>query len=195
MYCCGVDEAGRGPLAGPVYAAAVILDPSKPIHDLKDSKQLSATKRERLYDEIISKALAYAVASSSVEEIDNLNILQATLLAMQRAVAQLKIQPTEVLIDGNKAPQLNIPTQTIIQGDRKVAQISAASILAKVMRDRLMVDLDHLYPQYGFAKHKGYGTKIHIQAIEQYGALDIHRKSFAPLNLKNAVNIYHNRSL
>ncbi len=178
---CGVDEAGRGPLAGDVYAAAVIIDPNNPILGLKDSKQLTSKKRDTLYDEIISKSLAYCITSSSVKEIDTLNILQATLLAMKRAIEGLKITPSIALIDGNKTPDLRIPAQAIIKGDTKVESISAASILAKVTRDRSLLILDELYPEYGFAKHKGYGTAIHIAAINKYGVLPIHRKSFAPI--------------
>lgn len=179
---CGIDEAGRGPLAGNVYAAAVILDPKYPIAGLTDSKKLSASKRDILYAEIINKALAYAVAYANVEEIDRLNILQATLLAMQRAFMALKIKPDLALVDGNKSPKLDVPTQTIIKGDALVTQISAASILAKVSRDREMLELDKLYPEYGFAKHKGYGTAVHLAAIKEYGILKIHRRSFAPCN-------------
>jgi ribonuclease HII len=178
---CGVDEAGRGPLAGDVFAAAVILNPDNPISGLKDSKQLTATVREKLYDEIIEKALAYSIASSSVAEIDTLNILQATMLAMKRAIEGLQITPSLALIDGNKVPKLNIKAEAIIKGDTKIEAISAASILAKVTRDRSMLLLDKLYPQYSFAKHKGYGTRVHLAAIEQYGILPIHRKSFAPI--------------
>ena len=178
---CGVDEAGRGPLAGDVYAAVVILDPNNPILGLKDSKQLSPKKRDILYDEIISKSLAYCITSSSVDDIDNLNILQATLLAMKRAIEGLNITPSMALIDGNKIPDLNIPAEAIIKGDSKVEAISAASILAKVARDRSLLILDELYPEYGFAKHKGYGTAMHIAAINKYGVLPIHRKSFAPI--------------
>ena len=178
---CGVDEAGRGPLVGDVFAAAVILDPENPIIGLKDSKQLTAKKREMLYEEIISKSLAYSINSSSVIEIDTLNILQATLLAMKRAIEGLHIIPSIALIDGNKIPNLDIKAEAIIKGDSKIEAISAASILAKVTRDRTMVELDKLYPNYGFAKHKGYGTKEHIEAINQYGILSEHRKSFAPI--------------
>lgn len=181
IYVCGVDEAGRGPLAGDVYAAAVIIDQNKPIMGLKDSKQLSAKIREELYYEILEKALDYSIAKSSVEEIDTINILQATLLAMQRAVNGLKIKPTKVLIDGNKAPKLDIHTETIIKGDTKINEISAASILAKVTRDQSMLELDKLYPMYEFAKHKGYGTKLHLEKIKLYGSLNVHRKSFAPI--------------
>ena len=181
LLSCGVDEAGRGPLAGPVFAAAVILDPAKPIQGLADSKKLSAKKRDYLYAEIIANALAYSITSASIEEIDCLNILQATLKAMQQAVLDLKVLPDIVLIDGTHAPKLPYKTQTIIQGDAKVQEISAASILAKVARDRLMLEMDKLYPEYGFAKHQGYGTKQHLLAIEKHGATPIHRMSFAPM--------------
>lgn len=178
---CGVDEAGRGPLAGNVYAAAVILDPDQPIIGLADSKVLSESKREVLYEEIINQSLAFAIAFATVQEIDEINILQATLCAMTRAINQLTITPDLVLVDGNHLPKINIKAQAIIKGDSKVKAISAASILAKVARDREMVKMDKLYPEYGFAKHKGYGTKEHIRAINQYGVLAIHRRSFAPI--------------
>jgi ribonuclease HII len=178
---CGVDEAGRGPLAGNVYAAAVILNSERPIVGLMDSKKLSATKREFLYELIINSATAYSIAYANVMEIDSLNILQATLLAMQRAVNALHIAPELVLIDGNQAPRLDMPAETIIKGDATIQVISAASILAKVKRDREMLELDRIYPGYGFAKHKGYGTAVHLAAIQKYGVLDgIHRRSFAP---------------
>lgn len=178
---CGVDEAGRGPLAGSVYAAAVILDPDNPITGLADSKTLSESKREYLYEEIVSKARSFAIAFATVIEIDQINILQATLLAMTRAVNSLNITPELVLVDGNHLPKLNITAEAIIKGDSKVQAISAASILAKVSRDREMVEIDKMYPEYGFAKHKGYGTKEHIDAINKYGVLDIHRRTFAPI--------------
>jgi len=178
---CGVDEAGRGPLAGKVYAAAVILDPANPIMGLADSKVLSESKREFLYGEIISKALAYAISFATVSEIDDINILQATLLAMSRAVNSLTIKPELVLVDGNRLPKLDIKAEAIIKGDSKVQAISAASILAKVSRDREMLEIDKLYPEYGFAKHKGYGTKAHIDAINKHGVLEIHRRTFAPI--------------
>jgi ribonuclease HII len=181
-YTCGVDEAGRGPLAGRVYAAAVILNPNKPIKDLADSKILSQSKREELYIEITSKAISYSIAYSEVEEIDDLNILQATFLAMRRAIEGLSIQPSIALIDGNHIPpKLQIKAEAIIKGDSKVAEISAASILAKVARDNEMCELDKQYPGYGFANHKGYGTKEHLAAISKYGVLPIHRKTFAPI--------------
>ncbi len=178
---CGVDEAGRGPLAGDVYAAAVILDPLKPIEGLNDSKKLTSTKREKLFEQIINNATAYSIQIATVAEIDALNILNATLLAMKRAVESLIIKPTLVLIDGNKAPSLNVETRTIIKGDSLIKSISAASILAKVARDTEMLKLDKLYPDYGFAKHKGYGTSDHLEAINKLGVLAVHRKSFAPI--------------
>lgn len=181
MLICGVDEAGRGPLAGNVVAAAVILDPNKLILGLNDSKKLSEKKRNELYQEIITHALDFAIAEASVAEIDQLNILQASLLAMQRAVNQLK-KPSKALIDGNKIPKLSIPAEAIIGGDAIVPEISAASILAKVTRDRQLIILDKLYPEYGFAKHKGYGTKLHMSALAKYGPIPgIHRISFAPV--------------
>ena len=174
----GVDEAGRGPLAGPVVAAAVILDERQPIAGLADSKKLSAARREALYDEIRAKALCCCVAQASVEEIDRLNILQATLLAMQRAVAGLRLKPGLVLVDGNRLPLLEMRAEAIVKGDAKVAAISAASILAKVTRDRGLALLDQRYPQYGFARHKGYGTKRHYAALREYGPCPIHRQTF-----------------
>lgn len=182
QYHCGVDEAGRGPLAGRVYAAAVILDSNKPITGLADSKILSEIKREELYQEIIAKSLAYSVAYCDVAEIDKLNILQATFLAMRRAIEGLNIMPSLALIDGNHIPpKLNIKAQAIIRGDSLIAEISAASILAKVSRDNNMRELDRQYPGYGFARHKGYCTKEHLAAINKYGVLPIHRKTFAPV--------------
>jgi len=177
----GVDEAGRGPLAGPVVAAAVILDPERPIDGLADSKALSAKKRLTLYSIIQEKALAWAVAEADVGEIDQINILQATLLAMQRAVNQLSIQPQRVLIDGNTLPVLSIPAQAIVQGDRIIPAISAASILAKVHRDRIMEDYAREFPGFAFDLHKGYGTKQHLAELAQLGPLPIHRKSFRPV--------------
>ena len=181
QYICGVDEAGRGPWAGEVVAAAVILNQEQPIAGLKDSKQLTESKREVLYGQIIEKALSYSIASASVAEIDSLNILQATLLAMQRAVEGLDILPAIALVDGNKIPKLSIPAKAIIKGDSKVQEISAASILAKVARDRMMLEMDKLYPQYGFAKHKGYGTAEPMKALQQYGPCAVHRQSFEPI--------------
>lgn len=178
---CGVDEAGRGPLAGPVYAAAVILDPQRPIAGLADSKKLSEKKRERLAVEIREKALAWAIAAASVEEIDRINILQATLLAMQRAVAGLSRPPAEILVDGNRLPAFDIPARAIVGGDATVAEISAASILAKTARDAEMLRLHALAPQYGLDRHKGYGTAAHMAALRLHGAADFHRRSFAPV--------------
>lgn len=178
---CGVDEAGRGPLAGPVVAAAVILDPARPVAGLADSKKLSAGRRERLAGEIREKALAWCVAEASVEEIDEINILQATLLAMQRAVAGLRIVPGEALIDGNRCPALEVPTRAIVGGDATVAEISAASILAKTVRDAGMGDLHARFPQYGFDRHKGYGTAAHLAALRTHGPCPAHRRSFAPV--------------
>lgn len=177
----GVDEVGRGPLAGAVVAAAVILDPSKPIIGLADSKKLSAKKREALDLEIRSKALAWSLGRAEVEEIDQLNILQASFLAMQRALESLAIQPEHVLIDGNRCPKLSYLMQAIVGGDAIVPAISAASIIAKVSRDAELVRLDQLYPAYGFAQHKGYPTPSHLNAIRQYGILPIHRRSFKPI--------------
>ena len=177
----GVDEAGRGPLAGPVVAAAVMLDELKPIKGLADSKKLTAKARERLYDEIRAKAVCCAVAEASVEEIDRLNILQATLLAMRRAVQALRLKPQLVLVDGNRLPVLDVRAEAIVGGDAKVAAISAASILAKVHRDRCCEALDAQYPAYGFARHKGYGTAQHLAALKTHGACPQHRKSFRPV--------------
>ena len=177
----GVDEVGRGPLCGDVVTAAVILDPNKPIEGLTDSKKLSEKKREALFDIIKQNALAWCVARASVDEIDELNILHATMLAMQRAVSGLNIKPNYVLVDGNRCPNFGIRTQAVVKGDLLVAEISAASILAKVTRDREMVELDKLYPQYGLAKHKGYPTKDHLNAIELHGVNHLYRKSFAPI--------------
>ncbi|MBU0753387.1 MAG: ribonuclease HII [Gammaproteobacteria bacterium] len=177
----GVDEAGRGPLAGAVFAAAVILDPARPIVGLNDSKKLSERRRECLEIEIKSRALAWSVASASVEEIDALNILQATLLAMKRAVESLAATPSEVLIDGNRCPRLDIPARAIIGGDATVAEISAASILAKTARDAEMRLLHLSFPQYGLDRHKGYGTAAHLAALATHGAAPFHRRSFAPV--------------
>jgi ribonuclease HII len=176
----GVDEAGRGPLAGPVVAAAVILDERQPIAGLDDSKKLTAARREGLDEQIRARALAFAIAQASVEEIDRLNILQATLLAMQRAVAGLRLRPGLVLVDGNRLPVLDMPAEAVVGGDGRVASISAASILAKVHRDRWCAEIDAHYPQYGFAVHKGYGTAAHLEALRAYGACPLHRRSFAP---------------
>ncbi|AVS61729.1 ribonuclease HII [Paracidovorax avenae] len=177
----GVDEAGRGPLAGPVVAAAVILDELQPIDGLADSKTLTAARREALFDEIRAKALCCSVAEATVEEIDTLNILQATMLAMRRAVAGLRLKPVRVLVDGNRLPPLDVPAEAIVKGDALVQAISAASILAKVTRDRWCAQLHQAYPQYGFASHKGYGTAEHMAALQAHGACPEHRRSFAPV--------------
>lgn len=182
MKTAGVDEAGRGPLVGSVVAAAVILDPENPIEGLNDSKKLSEKKREKLFIEIQEKALAWAVAEASAAEIDELNILQASLLAMRRAVEKLGVQPEHVLVDGNKIPQgLSVSCDAVVGGDAIHPEISAASILAKVSRDREMAELDRLYPQFGFAKHKGYPTKAHFEAIAEHGVIAEHRRSFGPV--------------
>lgn len=177
----GVDEVGRGPLAGDVVAAAVILDPTRPIEGLADSKKLSEKKREMLFDLILERALSFAVARATVAEIDQLNILHASLLAMRRAVEQLKVQPEYVLVDGNKKPDWQYPCETVVKGDSRVEAIAAASILAKVTRDREMVELDREYPGYGLAGHKGYPTKAHLEALNSLGASPIHRQSFGPV--------------
>ncbi|MBP6617532.1 MAG: ribonuclease HII [Burkholderiaceae bacterium] len=177
----GVDEAGRGPLAGPVVAAAVILDARQPIAGLADSKKLTALRREKLFDEILAKALCCSIAEASVEEIERLNILQATMLAMQRAVEGLRLKPGHVLVDGNRLPTLGMTSEAIVKGDATVPAISAASILAKVTRDRWCAQVDVDYPQYGFAGHKGYGTAAHLQALQDHGACPLHRKTFAPV--------------
>ena len=177
----GVDEVGRGPLVGDVVTAAVILDPNNPIEGLNDSKKLTEKKRLALLPEIKEKALAWSVGRCSPEEIDQLNILQATMVAMQRAIEGLEVAPDFALIDGNRVPQLNMDAQAVVKGDMRVAEISAASIIAKVVRDQEMEELDKLHPQFGFAKHKGYPTKAHFEAIEQYGVIDQHRKSFKPV--------------
>ncbi len=178
---CGVDEAGRGPLAGPVVAAAVILHPDRPIEGLRDSKKLTAERREELAPLIKLHALAWAVAECSHEEIDNLNILQATMLAMRRAVEALHIMPTIALIDGNRSPVMSIRCHPIVEGDDKVHAISAASILAKTARDAQLVTLHAQYPQYGFDQHKGYGTAMHLERLREHGACPVHRRSFAPV--------------
>lgn len=177
----GVDEVGRGPLVGDVVTAAVILNPNKPIAGLADSKKLTDKKRQLLATEIKEKALCYAIGRCSPSEIDELNILQATMLAMSRAVEALSTVPEFVFVDGNRLPKLAMPAQAVVKGDSLVAEISAASILAKVARDNEMIELDARYPQYGFAGHKGYPTKAHFAALEQYGAIDEHRKSFKPV--------------
>ncbi|QUJ66894.1 ribonuclease HII [Photobacterium sp. GJ3] len=185
----GVDEVGRGPLVGAVVTAAVILDPANPIEGLTDSKKLSEKKRLALFDEIKAKALSWSLGRCEPAEIDELNILQATMVAMQRAVAGLSVQPDYVLIDGNKVPQLPMAAQAVVKGDLRVAEISAASILAKVTRDREMEALDTQHPEYGFAQHKGYPTKAHFAALEQFGAIDEHRKSFKPVRERIAQNL------
>ena len=177
----GVDEAGRGPLAGPVFAAAVILDARNPIKGLADSKKLTARRREKLFDEIRAKALCCSIAQASRQEIDEINILQASLLAMRRAVHGLRLRPAKVLVDGNRIPVLDMFAEAIVQGDALVPAISAASILAKVQRDRWCVELDAQFPDYGFAKHKGYGTAQHLQALRELGACEQHRRTFRPV--------------
>jgi ribonuclease HII len=181
LVLCGVDEAGRGPLAGPVYAAAVILHPDRPIAGLADSKVLSAKQREQLFKRIQTHAMAFGIASASVEEIDERNILQATMLAMQRAVDKLLATPDEVWVDGNRCPQLSYPTRAVVKGDAKVAAISAASILAKTARDEELVTLAKAFPQYGWARNMGYPTPDHLAALEAHGATPHHRTSFAPV--------------
>lgn len=175
---CGVDEAGRGPLAGDVYAAAVVLNDDVLINYLNDSKKISEKRRELLYDDVIEKADAYCIATASVEEIDRLNILQATMLAMKRAVAGLGVQPDIALIDGNRLPDIDCECRYVIHGDAVSASIAAASILAKVARDRYMRELDEKYPQYCFGKHKGYGTAMHYEKLAEYGISDVHRRTF-----------------
>ena len=178
---CGVDEAGRGPLAGPVCAAAVILDPGTHIDGLADSKALSASRREELAEQIRGRALAWAIAWATVAEIDSINILQASLLAMRRAVEQLGVAPSEVLVDGNQCPKISYPVRAVVRGDSKVPAISAASILAKTARDAEMLRLHLLYPRYGLDRHKGYPTAAHLAALEQHGVCEIHRRSYAPI--------------
>ncbi len=181
---CGVDEAGRGPLAGPVCAAAVILPEAIEIEGLNDSKKLSEKKREALFDVIIEKAIAYSICYGTLEEIEEFNILEATYIAMNRAIDSLPVKADFALIDGNREPKgIKVPCKTVVKGDMKSSSIAAASILAKVSRDRLMLDYDKKYPQYQFAKHKGYGTKVHYEAIKEYGVCEIHRRSF----LKNVL--------
>jgi ribonuclease HII len=182
----GVDEVGRGPLAWDVVAAAVILDPAAPITGLNDSKKLTEKRRETLFDEIQLKAKSWCIARATVAEIDRINILQASLLAMHRAVQGLHVQPEHVLVDGNKLPKWHYPAEAVVKGDSRVAAISAASILAKVARDREMIELDKQYPGYGFAEHKGYPTKAHMDALEMLGVTPIHRVSFAPVKAKIA---------
>lgn len=178
---CGIDEAGRGPLAGNVVAAAVVLDPARPIPGLNDSKKLSARKREALAVQIREQAIAWAVGEASVEEIDRINILQATFLAMQRAVAALPVAAVAALVDGNRCPRLDIPVEAVVQGDGKVASIAAASILAKTVRDAQMLALHAQYPQYGFDRHMGYPTAAHLAALRAHGVSPVHRKSYAPV--------------
>ena len=180
---CGVDEAGRGPLAGPVVAAAVILDDQNPIKGLNDSKVLSEKKREQLFDEIRAKALCFCIAEATVEEIDRINILQATMLAMRRAVEGLRLKPAHVQVDGNRLPVLRIPAEAIVKGDALVPAISAASILAKVHRDRFCLQMHEQHPEYGFDSHKGYCTPEHLAALRTHGASPVHRRSFAPVRL------------
>ncbi|WP_422133636.1 ribonuclease HII [Endozoicomonas sp. ALD040] len=178
---CGVDEVGRGPLCGPVVTAAVILDPDNPIAGLNDSKKLSEKKRDALFEEIKEKALAWSIGRAEVHEIDELNILHATMLAMQRAVAGLSVKPELALIDGNRCPDLPCPAEAVVKGDGSVPEIGAASILAKVTRDREMVELEKHYPGYGIAGHKGYPTRVHMDALKKLGATPIHRRSFKPV--------------
>lgn len=185
LWVCGVDEAGRGPLVGAVVAGAVVLDPAKPIDGLKDSKKLTAAKRDFLYEQILENAKAWGVGEASPAEIDQINILQATMLAMRRAIEDLSIRlgawPEKALIDGNRCPELPIAAEAIIKGDAKEPAISAASIIAKVTRDRLMMQLHEQYPEYGFAQHMGYPTEAHFAALKQYGACSEHRRSFSPV--------------
>jgi ribonuclease HII len=183
MLICGVDEAGRGPLAGSVYAAAVILDPNQPIIGLADSKKLSEKKRDYLAAEIKNKSLAWAIASCSAEEIDEINILQASLLAMKRAIEMLQVLPDLVQVDGNKCPKIALPCEAIVKGDSKVQAISAASILAKTARDAELYALDIQYPQYGFAKHKGYPTPYHLEMLSLHGVSVVHRRTYAPVRV------------
>lgn len=185
---CGVDEAGRGPLAGPVFAAAVILDPARPIDGLRDSKKLSAAKRDELAIIIRRDALAWAIAQCSEAEIDELNILQATMLAMRRAIEGLSVLPTLALIDGNRCPVCSVRTEAIVKGDDKVAEISAASILAKTARDAALMEMHRVYPQYAFDQHKGYPTALHLERLRAHGVSPVHRRSYAPVrDLLNAV--------
>ncbi|MDH5517685.1 MAG: ribonuclease HII [Gammaproteobacteria bacterium] len=181
LLLAGVDEAGRGPLVGSVVAAAVILNPDKPVAGLADSKKLSESRRQQLAEQIKDSALAWSVASVSAEEIDQINILQATMKAMKLAVEGLSIAPDKVEVDGNRCPDIAYPVEAIVKGDAKVQAISAASILAKVERDRQMIELHQRYPQYGFESHKGYGTKQHIAALQQHGACPLHRRTFSPV--------------
>lgn len=188
MLVAGVDEAGRGPLAGPVISAAVIFNPTQPIEHLRDSKLLTAAGRDRLFAEICSRALAFGIGCASVEEIDRLNILQATLLSMKRAVEALSVRPDKILIDGNQCPVFGVETKSIIRGDRLIPEISAASILAKVTRDKEMQRIDTFYPDYGFAQHKGYPTAAHCAALNKIGPCAVHRHSFAPVKHAFAIH-------
>ena len=181
LRVAGIDEAGRGPLAGPVVAAAVILDPERPIDGLRDSKQLSERERDRLTIEICANSFAWAIAEAGADEIDRLNILQATFVAMRRAVSALGVVPAEALVDGNRCPSLPCPVRAIPGGDRRIAAISAASILAKTARDRMLIELDRCYPAYGFAQNKGYGTPDHLAALSRHGPCPAHRRSFTPV--------------
>ncbi len=181
LLVAGVDEAGRGPLAGSVVAAAVILDPERPLTGLADSKKLNEAQREELYDNILECASAWAIAEASADEIDQLNILHASMLAMSRAIESLSVTPDHCLIDGNRCPGTTVQCQAVVGGDALIKEISAASILAKVSRDRAMHELHEQHPQYGFNRHKGYPTKLHMQAIQQHGVLAIHRRSFGPV--------------
>ena len=188
-YICGIDEAGRGPLCGPVVAAAVILPKDKYIEGVNDSKKLSPKKREKLYDDIKKEAISVGIGIVDVDIIEEINILNATKLAMIKAVKDLKIKPDYLLIDGNQLIDIDIEKQTVVSGDAKSESIAAASIIAKVTRDRMLVNFDKLYPEYGFAKHKGYGTKMHIEAIKKYGLTPIHRKSFCKNLLNKKINM------
>jgi ribonuclease HII len=192
---CGVDEAGRGPLAGPVFAAAVILDPRRPIDGLRDSKKLSEAKRDQLAPLIREHAVAWAIAECSCEEIDSINILQATMLAMRRAVEALSTLPTVALIDGNRCPEMSVRAHAIVEGDDKVNAISAASILAKTARDAALVRLHGLYPQYGFDQHKGYGTALHLERLRLHGPSPAHRRSFAPVRGLLQVDLFGDASV
>lgn len=185
-HVCGVDEAGRGPLCGPVVAAAVILDPERPISGLNDSKKLTERSRERLALLIRERAVAWAVAEASVEEIDRINILHASMLAMSRAIGALSVRPQRVRVDGNRAPSIDLPCEAVIRGDATVPAIAAASILAKTVRDAGMVALDAHHPQYGFARHKGYPTPEHLAALQQYGVIACYRRTFAPVRMRLA---------
>jgi ribonuclease HII len=189
---CGVDEAGRGPLAGPVYAAAVILDPARPIDGLRDSKKLTEAKRDELATQIKAQALAWAIAKCTESEIDRLNILQASMLAMRRAIKALKVAPTLALIDGNRCPVIPIKSEAIIQGDDKVPAISAASILAKTARDAALIKLHKRYPHYGFDQHKGYPTELHLERLRLHGVSPVHRRSYAPVRLLLAASAQGN---